>query len=586
MKWLVGLVAVLAGGVISFSSASAVSVNSFTIPQYDIQYELSRDSESRSVLKTTETITALFSQDDQNHGIERAIPNTYDGHSVSLKIDSVANEAGQELPYSTYESNGNMVVRIGDAATYAHGEMTYVLSYSQRDVTKFYQNTGKDEWYWDTNGTDWRVPIGQLTVSVKLDDDLAVLTSTPACYTGAAGATATCTLQQQSDGSYRASASNLGSGENITVAFGFPEGTFAAYTYSLGEWVVFVWFAVFVLSIPVVLVLFVILATLYQRYTYRESEINPIPVEYIPPRYASVQASAQVVGRTASYNVFSAQLIDLAVRHFISIVETRPKSVWRAAEYDIVINRSLDELKAEELEVLSDMFSTTPKVGDRIALKTLRNNTSYQLRTLDNDKKLKTLLEKTYRLRAASPTITKVFDRWALTLLIIGVLLLMPTFLLTAFIAWIIGKAIRPLTDEGLVLRRYILGLDRYIKASEVERLKFFQGPDTAEKIGYTVDVNNPGQLVKLYERVLPYAILFGREKEWTKRLGEFYQASQTQPDWYTGTTAFNAVVFATAIHSFSAATTYSAGSSSSVGGSGGGGFSGGGGGGGGGGGW
>lgn len=586
MKWLVGIVAVLAGGVISFSSASAVSVNSFTIPQYDIQYELSRDGESRSVLKTTETITALFSQDDQNHGVERAIPNTYDGHSVSLKINSVANGAGQELPYSTYESNGNTVVRIGDASTYVHGEMTYVLSYSQRDVTKFYQNTGKDEWYWDTNGTDWRVPIGQLTVSVRLDDELAALTNIPACYTGVAGATATCTLQQQSDGSYRASASNLGSGENITVAFGFPEGTFAAYTYSLGELAAFVWFAVFVLSIPVVLVLFVILATLYQRHTYRESEINPIPVEYIPPRYASVQASAQVVGRTASYNVFSAQLIDLAVRHFISIVETRPKSVWRAAEYDIVINRSLDELKAEELEVLSDMFSKTPKVGDRIALKTLRNNTSYQLRTLDNDKKLKTLLEKTYRLRAASPTITKVFDRWALTLLIIGVLLLMPTFLLTAFIAWIIGKAIRPLTDEGLVLRRYILGLDRYIKASEVERLKFFQGPDTAEKIGYSVDVNNPGQLVKLYERVLPYAILFGREKEWTKRLGEFYQASQTQPDWYTGTTAFNAVVFATAIHSFSAATTYSAGSSSSVGGSGGGGFSGGGGGGGGGGGW
>ena len=586
MKWLVGIVAVLAGGVISFSSASAVSVNSFTIPQYDIQYELSRDGESRSVLKTTETITALFSQDDQNHGVERAIPNTYDGHSVSLKINSVANGAGQELPYSTYESNGNTVVRIGDASTYVHGEMTYVLSYSQRDVTKFYQNTGKDEWYWDTNGTDWRVPIGQLTVSVRLDDELAALTNIPACYTGVAGATATCTLQQQSDGSYRASVSDLGSGENITVAFGFPEGTFAAYAYSLAEWAAFVWFTAFVLSIPVALVLLVILAALYRRHTYRESEINPIPVEYIPPRYASVQASAQVVGRTASYNVFSAQLIDLAVRHFISIIETRPKSVWRSAEYDIAINRPLDELKAEELEVLSDMFNTTPKVGDRVALKSLRNSTSYQLRTLDNDKKLKALLEETYRLRAASPRATKLFNRWALTLLIIGVVLLMPIFLLTALVAWIIGKVIRPLTDEGLALRRYILGLDRYIKASEAERLKFFQAPDTAEKIGYSVDVNNPGQLVKLYERVLSYAILFGREKEWTKRLGEFYQASQTQPDWYTGTTAFNAVVFATAIHSFSAATTYSAGSSSSVGGSGGGGFSGGGGGGGGGGGW
>ena len=172
-------------------------------------------------------------------------------------------------------------------------------------------------------------------------------------------------------------------------------------------------------------------------------------------------------------------------------------------------------------------------------------------------------------------------------MLIIGLLTLSPALLLVAAIVAGFGFFIRPLTDKGFELRRYVLGLDKYIKAAEVERLKFLQGPDTAKKIGESVDVNNTGQLVKLYERVLPYAILFGREKEWAKRLGDFYATTQTSPSWYSGTTAFNAAVFSSTLGSFSSAASYSGGSSSSSsGGSSGGGSSGGGGGGGGGGGW
>src|SRR3546814_13700817 len=72
------------------------SVNDFTITNYDIKYELSQDSSGRSVLKTVETITAQFPDYDQNHGIERAIPKTYDGQTVSLKVDWVKKLDGSE----------------------------------------------------------------------------------------------------------------------------------------------------------------------------------------------------------------------------------------------------------------------------------------------------------------------------------------------------------------------------------------------------------------------------------------------------------------------------------------------------------
>ena len=104
--------------------------------------------------------------------------------------------------------------------------------------------------------------------------------------------------------------------------------------------------------------------------------------------------------------------------------------------------------------------------------------------------------------------------------------------------------------------------------------------------MGYAVDTNQPGDMIKLYERVLPYAILFGYEKQWAERLGAFYGQSHQSPDWYVGTSAFNAASFATTMSGITTASSYSGGVSSGSGGSGGGGFSGGGGGGGGGGGW
>lgn len=112
------------------------------------------------------------------------------------------------------------------------------------------------------------------------------------------------------------------------------------------------------------------------------------------------------------------------------------------------------------------------------------------------------------------------------------------------------------------------------------------QSPEGAEKT--QVDTADPKKLVRLYERVLPYAVLFGQEKEWNKQLGSHYQSTGQQPDWYTGASlaAFNAASFSSAMTSLTTSINSTGTSYSSSGGSSGGGFSGGGGGGGGGGGW
>lgn len=122
---------------------------------------------------------------------------------------------------------------------------------------------------------------------------------------------------------------------------------------------------------------------------------------------------------------------------------------------------------------------------------------------------------------------------------------------------------------------------------AETDRIRMLQSPEGAEKVARIINGTDEAQLIKLYERVLPYAVLFGLESEWNKQLGRYYEATSTQPDWFMGSNgAFNAVVFTSAMSSFSTANNYASSVSSSSGGSTGGGFSGGGGGGGGGGGW
>lgn len=591
MKRILGIVAVATGIVATIAAVgmtipAQAAVNDFRIVDYRIQYELSRDSESRSIVKTTETITAEFPGFDQNHGLERALPTDYDGHPVSLNIESVTNGDGTKLDYSAENSNGVKVLRIGDPDSYVYGQQTYKIIYTQRDVTRFFADTGRDEWYWDTNGTDWKVPIDSLAISVAIDPTLmATYDNTQACYQGHSGESKNCTIESgPNSGEYTVVTSGLSPEENVTLAFGFTAGTFAGYSRSLPETLFYYWQIILVLSIPIAIVMIIIFSILYWRRAYRQSELYAIPAQYIPPNDASVVVSAQVVG--VATTVFSAQLIDLAVRRFISIIETRPKSTWRTAEYDIVIEKDLQPLRAEEKEILSDMFGHEPKQGERLELASLKNNMTYSARTLDNDRKLKTLIESDYALREHSPQASRFFYRWATATVIVAIVTLSIPLAVAAGTIWLFGKTIRPLSDIGLALRRYVLGLSKYIKASEAERLAYLQGPDTAQKVGYQVDPTKPGDLIKLYERTLPYAILFGQEKQWAGRLGAFYERAGENPGWYTGTTAFNAVIFANSVQSFSQASVYSAGSSSSSGGSGGGGSSGGGGGGGGGGGW
>ena len=583
------MVLVISGAItgVMAPSTSAKSrptrADNFVIRRYDVSMQLQRDQERHAHLTTTLKITADFPP-QQNHGIAPIFVTQYDGHSTQFELQSVTDEHGHALEHRWH---GNEL-RIGSASTYVSGQKTYVIRYSQRDVTKWYQDVGRQEFYWNAIGTDWRVPIDQATVSLQVSPDLTQATQTDLqCYRGLVGSQAKCQVKTDERGVMSATIYNLPRSAGVTVAIGFQAGTFADYQPTLGERLLAIWLSVQLVACLLAGVAAIVLAAAYIRSVRRTKELAPIVPEYIPPKDTSLSVSAAIVGSLAGVrgSVMTAQLLDLAVRHYIRIYQTKPKRLLRPAEYEVEIMRAVDSLKDEEQELLRDMFGKTPAVGAVLNLKKLSSDSAYAGRIVDNDRKLRQLITQDYQLKALNPAHKTRFRRYSLWLLVIGLLLLSPALLGLALVARLMAGG-KVLTDKGLALRRYLFGLKYYIGVAEAERLKLLQSPDGAAKVAAAgVQPDDQKQLVKLYERVLPYAVLFGQEKQWTKQIGHYYEQAGTQPDWYRGDGAFNAALFASSISQFTSVAAAST-SPASSGGSSGGGFVGGGGGGGGGGGW
>ncbi len=433
------------------------------------------------------------------------------------------------------------------------------------------------------------MPISTLSVNLRIQETLkGQQTGKALCYLGSVGSTKQCELAA-TDNSYSLQASSLSPGENATLAVGFKPQTFATYKQTLGEKLVAIWIVALAGTSFIAFSLIVWFIIRYYRKSNRTAEYSTIVPEYVPPKDSSLAASAAIYRSARA--VFSAQLIDFAVRRYITIYQTREKSFFRKAEYELEIIKDISDLKAEEQELLNDIFDSTA-FGSRLALAKLKSNSSTIASKLsDNPGKLNKNIKGAYALRAKDAGQSAWFKRAGFYTLAAAILTLSPSLLVAAIVAFICAVTLWPLTDKGLALYHYLEGLKLYIGVAEAERIKMLQGPDTAEKIGSStpIDTNDTKQMVKLYEKVLPYAIMFGQETAWNDRLGHYYESLNQSPSWLVGSNsnaAFNAAIFSSSLNNFSTAATYSNPSSSSSGGSGGGGSSGGGGGGGGGGGW
>lgn len=568
------------------ATADAASVDDFVFSSLDVDYTLGRAEDGTSTLDVVERFVAVFPETDQNRGMRRAIPDSYLGAPLQVEFVSITDGDGAPRPQEV-ETEGGEVVMTSRADDYVHGEQTYVFRYRLHNVTRFFQNTAADEFYWQVNGLHWAQPFGRVSATLHVDGDLsAALTGAAACYRGYADSTEQCEIATEPDASggsvVRASATGVEPFQTMTMAVAFDAGTFTAFdaSYLASGW----GWAQGIAGLGVIAA--ALGAVVTGRRRLRDEPGRPtIIAEYTPPPGVDALESAVLLHRTSK--AIPAEVLEQAVVGSIRIVEGE-KRLWSGTGLTAVL---VDPSRADGdgRMLLEGLFpSGVPGEEYEFGKTDTRLSTTAQgiLSAAEKELKSRGLRKRVgWRTRTLPIVLTAVFALLAfafgLAALLASVNPIVPIVVMVVagvaavFVA--IAMARMPLTAAGAEVRDHLAGLRMFIEWAEADRIRMLQSPQGAER--RPVDVGDPRVMLHLYERLLPYAVVFGQEKQWAERLAVMY-GDGNSPGWYSGSSGFNAVAFSAGIGSLSASASSSA---STSGGSSGGGSAGGGGGGGGG---
>lgn len=517
------------------ATAASADVDDFAIESFDAVYELSRDESGRSSLATVEHIVAVFPDFDQNRGLIRDLTRVYDGHDTELQVLSVTDETGAPREYET-EPYGDFlsVIMAVPEGEYVHGAQHYVITYTQRDVTRHFDDTGADEFYWDVNGTGWTQPFGRVSAKFVLSDELLrAFNGNAACYYGAFGERNRCELTTD-ETSIMTEVSNLVNGENVTVAMGFESGTFAAApeppTPFLQRVPLLLWGGYASLAAAII-------AFFTALFVDRGARTGrAIIAQYEPPAGVSVALAAQLlkVGKKA----MTATLLDFAVRRKLKLLHQVQTDQYGAQAVDDT------GLLPIEQRAYAKIFGGSAKPGG-VALRTTQWFSKHSTRlgdasiSLRNDARVELaklgLVKKT---NGKAIVAVVIFSLLALALPVVHSIITGNFVAMTVLLAvgvnvliWTLLGAIavlatrRRLTREGALLLDHLKGLREYIRLAEADRIRMLQSVSGAE-----VDEQF---IVHIYERLLPYAVLFGFENEWQGELAKYYREST--PDWVVG---------------------------------------------------
>jgi len=156
---------------------ASASVQDFTINDFSADYSIN-NADRQGEMHVVERINLTFT--DFNHGILRAIPNSYKGLPLKLHVQNISSTSGAPTQFTTYGQNGNTVLKIGDPNRTLTGKQSYTIDYTVQNVITFYND--HDELYWDINGDQWPQPFEHVTARFHLAHGLSVNQSV--CYTG------------------------------------------------------------------------------------------------------------------------------------------------------------------------------------------------------------------------------------------------------------------------------------------------------------------------------------------------------------------------------------------------------------------
>jgi len=563
-KIIITILAVVFWGII-FQSANAEVIDSF-----DAEIKINPDAS----FNVSEKIQYDFGE-TQKHGIFRNIPIKYQarGGNYNLRLGgiSVTDEKGSSYNFATSYLGNDLEIKIGDANQLVSGKKMYVINYVIGRTINYFDTY--DEFYWNATGTGWPVAIKKATVKVSLPQNVASGELKSECFVGTFGGTEKCLNNLTNSATIFSTNRELASGEGLTVVFGFPKGI--VHEPSLGEKFLETLKDNGILFLPVIILL-AMLWLWWQKGRDPEGR-GTIIAQYDAPDNLTPLEVGTVVDEKADKKDISAEIIYLAVRGYLKIKKTESKVLFITTT-DYVLEK-LKNSEIQENDFDQKLMAAFFKDSNSVKISDLKDTFYKNLKEI-NEKIYVDVCTKGYFLKNPDK-IRKIYLGTGVGILFAGLFfsgfwgaLGVVSFILSGSIIMICSSLMPKKTLKGVAAKEYILGLKEYLSVAEKDRLKFHNAPE-----------KNPQR----FEKLLPYAMVLGVEKEWAEQFQDIYKQN---PNWYedgTGNpTVFNSLLFVNSLNSFSSeanSSLYSNPSSAAAGGSGfsgggvGGGFGGGGGG-------
>lgn len=528
-------------------------------------YSVEATLKDNASIDVSETITYDFGTNEK-HGIFRYIPTVYRGRRgnprQNVRVLAVTEANGKGIKYEKSNENDSLVIKIGSPNDLVTGVRTYKIHYLISHMVS--SDKDEDRFLWNAIGTGWNVPIQNAIISLHLSDRQAAARQTFRCYVGAQGSAAPCEYTGNAS-TTRIGIKTLYPNMGVTVDSTFTSGTFPPP----GKVEMFFWSSHWYYWLPLIGFLG-FFALWFERGRDPKGRGTIVPIYDAPKDLTPYEASI-IMDDIISRKSLPAAIISLATQGYVKIHRKEVKGMFVShPEY--------------ELELLKPLPETAPAIDQSIVKLFFEDKTIVNLKDLGSNfqRQNASLHTRAYQEVTAkgyfvvNPTISRIiFFAISVALFVAGILagvyfLASPLgfvcFSSPGIIGFIFAFFMPVKTKDGSLMREYLLGLKMYIKTAEIDRIKFHNAPK-----------KNPEK----FEELLPYAIIFGLEKEWAEEFQDIYK---NPPTWYDGNLAtFSVIALTHDLSSFSdtainAATSASSSSGGGFGGVGGGGGGGGGG--------
>lgn len=529
-----------------------------------------------------ETIKVYAGGYDIKRGIFRALPtirNINDTkEKITYKIISVTKDDIKE-PYHIENKNGVFNIYIGNKDhELSSGFYTYKIVYKTQDQIGHFK--GYDEFYWNINGTDWSFPVEEISATIQLPKNADILQNS--CYTGVHGSTdKNCTNEKLSSTQIVFKAKNLKERENLTVAIGFKSGILKEPA-AFFKWINRNWESVPLFLVGIYLLFFY--CTNWKKHG-RDPEKPVVIPQFNAPNNLSPASLGYIDRKKFHANLVTANLVDLSIKGFIDIDEVKDvKKTYLSKSFTLKkIGSNSKSLQGDQNVLLKNIFGkeTTVSVNGTYNSKLknavedfekciVKENKTY----VEGNSNVK-LVYKALKIIVASFFIALILEAFVtqkFTALGIGLgtglfggifaailiaiwndenkmaifvvfffasVILMPLF----FVAFVDSGDISSFESNcfkflifaiiSLFIFRYFINqpsVEKVKMKSEIEGFKMYLGAAEENQLKF----HNPPEMTSdVYEKFLPYAIVFGVEGIWGKRFRNKLQETIDEAEPY-----------------------------------------------------